>query len=345
MFVREDFRRDGLAANFMADSELINIVSSILEGSKINIGYPAICNEEYQICSNILEHSNNKAELCVVGHAREEHLKKMADITKDRANVSANSWMPISDYFLNQTVKVSSKEAFNGLKSIIKKWKKISNNPFDIAFADCTSYEKDLPSRIFEWTDYCLNNGVRNVIICDTRGMGSENQIDSIFEKLNSFGSRIEYHPHNDNGKALNNIDIALKHGVKTIGTAFYNAGERLSMIDPRSLIDKGLFFNNDYFPEFEDMYIKKIGHPEDVLNNIYGTNIIVTGSQYRLRDRDSKLEMRFGVTTDTHIASEMIGKIIEKNILAKIKDEFLYKRKRLFLDSEKLIKAYGGLK
>ena len=77
MHVREDFRRDGLAANFLADSELINIVSNILKGSKINIGYPAICDQEYQICSDILKNSNNNAELCVVGHAREEHLKKV----------------------------------------------------------------------------------------------------------------------------------------------------------------------------------------------------------------------------------------------------------------------------
>jgi hypothetical protein len=119
MKVREDFRRDGLAANFLADGELVNIVAKVLPGSKINIGYPAICAGEYRSCEEILTTADNPVtELCVVGHARDDHLKKMSQIIEGYENVSANSWMPISDYFLAQTVRVDDETAFKGLKSI-----------------------------------------------------------------------------------------------------------------------------------------------------------------------------------------------------------------------------------
>ena len=192
MLVREDFRRDGLAANFLADSELINLARLVLKGSKINIGYPAICSEEYKLCCNIVNNSNSEAELCVVGHGRKKHLEVMASVIKGKQNVSANSWIPISNYFLEKTLKISPKDAFKGLVNIIETWKKLSDKPFDIAFADCTSNNEDLSLRIKEWSEYCLNNGVRNIIICDTRGIATEKTIKNIFDKLDDFIDIIE---------------------------------------------------------------------------------------------------------------------------------------------------------
>ncbi|MBI4981333.1 hypothetical protein HZC30_07320 [Candidatus Woesearchaeota archaeon] len=338
MNVREDFRRDGLAAHFLADETLIALACKVLPGSKINIGYPAICEKEYEKCSRIVNHaSNDLTELCVVGHAREDHLNKMAEIIKNSYNVTANSWIPISDYFLNQTVRVSSKEVFSGLKSIVQKWKQKSDKPFDIAFADCTSNEKELLPRIYNWTDYCLNNGTRNVIICDTRGIGKPEQIESIFSMLNVFGNRIEFHPHNDNGNALENIALALDKGVETIGTSFYGAGERQSMIDPKELISFGLSFNEYKFKEFEKKYFEMIGNPLEVIKTVYGLNVIVTGSQYRLRGRNKNLKIKFGVTSDTYIASKIFGKNIDAKELSELKDSLLYAEKNIVLTPNEL--------
>ncbi len=338
MNVREDFRRDGLAAHFLADETLIALASKILPGSKINIGYPSICEKEYEMCSRILNYaSSDLTELCVVGHARENHLNKMAKIIKNSHNVTANSWIPISDYFLNQTVRVSSKDAFSGLKSIVQKWKQKSEKHFDIAFADCTSYEKELPCRIYNWTDYCLNNGVRNVIICDTRGIGKPEQIECIFSMLGVFGNRIEFHPHNDNGHALENIALSLALGVETIGTSFYGAGERQSMMDPRELISFGLSFSENKFNEFEKKYFETIGNPTEVIRAVYGLNVIVTGSQYRLRGRNKNLKLKFGVTSDTYIASKILGKNINAKELSEMKDSLFYEEKNIVLTPDEL--------
>ncbi|MBU1199470.1 MAG: hypothetical protein KKF46_00945 [Nanoarchaeota archaeon] len=331
-----------MAANFLADETMIKLASEVLPGSKINIGYPAICESEYEMCSRILKHaSSDITELCVVGHAREDHLEKMAEVIKEGHNVTANSWIPISNYFLNETVKVSPKNTFNGLKTIIQKWKQKSENPFDIAFADCTSCEENLPQRIYEWTDYCLNNGVRNVIICDTRGIGIPEQMEDLFSKLKVFGNQIEFHPHNDNGYALENIALALAQGIETIGTSFYGAGERQSMIDPRGLVRFGLSFDECKFNEFEKKYSETIGDPVEIIRAVYGLNVIVTGSQYRLRRRSQNLKMKFGVTSDIYILSKILGRKIDSGELSEMKDLFLYTQKNIVLSPEQLIKEY----
>ncbi len=223
------------------------------------------------------------------------------------------------------------------LKKIIKTWTNKSDKPFDVAFADCTSYEKYLPKRISEWTDYCLNNGVRNVIICDSRGIGKPDQIEEVFEYLQKFGNRVEFHPHNDNGKALDNVVVALNKGVETIGTSFYNSSERLTMIDPRDLIKYGLFFDYESFDELENQYCQKIGDPNIVSKLVFGEGVVVTGNQYRLRKRDSELITMFGVTSDTYIASLMLGKNVSPLELSRMKDLFLYENKNIVLAENEL--------
>lgn len=340
MKVREDFRRDGLAANFLADKRMITLAGRILKDSKINIGYPAICEQEYQTCKRILE-ADTPAELCVVGHARNDHLDIMAGILEGTDNSSANAWMPISDHFFRQTVKVNAETAFEGLKAVINRWKEISDKPFDMAFADCTSDEPGLPERISEWTDYCLNKGVRNVILCDSRGIGTPDQMVDIFNPLCDYDGRVEFHPHNDNGVGIDNILAALDKGVETIGTAFYGSGERKSMIDSRELVNHGLSFSDDSFNDFSEEYYQKIGDPERVLEEVYGENIIVTGSQYRLRSREENLQMRFGVTSDTYIAKKMLGMDVTTQDLAVLKNELLYQQKNISLGVDELRSGY----
>ena len=96
MKVREDFRRDGLAANFLADEKMMYIVTKVLFNSKINIGYPAICDEEYRMCERILEiKPENNNEYCVVGHSRKDHLLKLAKIINNlMTKLRKFKWFP-----------------------------------------------------------------------------------------------------------------------------------------------------------------------------------------------------------------------------------------------------------
>lgn len=338
MLVREDFRRDGLAANFLANSYLMQLAAKSIPGSRMNIGYPAICTEEYKRCEDILNNaSGHLTELCVVGHARGDQLEHMAKIVNGYENVTANSWIPISDHFLNQTVKKSARETFSGLKQIIKTWHDKSDKPFDLAFADCTSPEKGLSDRVYDWAEYCVENGVRNLIICDTRGIGTPEQAEELFEKLAPIAEHIEFHPHNDNGYGITNVEVAIQNGVQVIGTSFYGSGERKSMLTPQDIIPYGLDFDQETFTQFDQEYRKQIGTPEQILDEVYNMNVIVTGSQFRLRKRDPNLEMRFGVTTDTYIASMMAGTEVTGKELANLKNTLLYKRGNISLNTAQL--------
>lgn len=343
MNIREDFRRDGLAANFLVDANIMRDLVRVIPGSKLNIGYPSICVEEKKACQNILtELSGNGVELSVVGHSKEAQLRDLASVISGYENVAANSWIPISDHFLKQTVNLTAQETFRGLKHMIKLWHTISDKPFDIAFADCTSYEDGLPERIYDWVNYALHNGVRNVIVCDTRGIGTPEQVKDIFSLLSSFGRRIEFHPHNDNGHALENVRVALKYGVETIGTSFYCAAERNNMLDPRELIDLGLTFDIKSFERFDSAYRSKLGNPEDFLPDVFGLDVIVTGSQYRLRKRDPCLKMKFGATTDTYIASCILGQNVSTGQLAYMKDQYLYREGRMVMTQRELVERFN---
>jgi hypothetical protein len=50
---REDFRRDGLFANFLVDDEIMVLVARAFPGSILQVGYPAICNMEREMCRKI----------------------------------------------------------------------------------------------------------------------------------------------------------------------------------------------------------------------------------------------------------------------------------------------------
>jgi hypothetical protein len=76
--IREDFRRDGLAANFLADKEIMKYDALAFPGNIINVGYPAICSEEKRAVKNILENLKKlDIEMAVAGHALKSHLDIM----------------------------------------------------------------------------------------------------------------------------------------------------------------------------------------------------------------------------------------------------------------------------
>lgn len=344
IYVREDFRRDGLAANFLVTPKTIGLLGNSLPSSKINIGYPGICSEEYKSCENIiLQNKDSPAELCITGHARQDHLEILLNLTKLNTNTSANIWIPVSDYFIKNTFNKDPEKIITHTENLIYKWTQKSSKPLDIALADITSNEPELIQRTKNWTKRLLEAGARNIILCDTRGISSPELTDKIFSELKKYKPHLEFHPHNDNGQALKNIKEAIKNGIKIIGTAVYCAGERKTMISPTQLRNLGLEIKDESYNLFLKSYADDIGNPEEVVDYIFGNKIIITGTQYRLRNRDQSLKPMFGVTSDRYILGRILNidrESITENQLAHLKNELLYNQKNIVVSSEK-IKEY----
>ena len=104
LIVREDFRRDGLFANFLVDEELMVLVARAFPGSILQVGYPAICSMEREMCRKILfALRNENIEPALSGHAIQEHLDIMGDLIKSYPKVTAKFWIPVSDYMIART--------------------------------------------------------------------------------------------------------------------------------------------------------------------------------------------------------------------------------------------------
>ncbi len=103
--IREDFRRDGLAACFRADRALLEKFDQVFPFSKINIGYPSICSAEYEKCEDILA-GNFTSELCLTGHARDYDIRKLLELSNrcNSGKLSANIWIPVSNEFIKNTI-------------------------------------------------------------------------------------------------------------------------------------------------------------------------------------------------------------------------------------------------
>ncbi|MBD3340054.1 MAG: hypothetical protein GF353_13150 [Candidatus Lokiarchaeota archaeon] len=341
--IREDFRRDGLAFNFLVDDELMLMIAKTFPGSIIQVGYPAICSEERKMCSKILERLKGESvELALSGHAMKQHLEIIGELLIPYPKATANIWIPISDYFIARTLKCSAQEVLDHALKLFNYWhKNYPTNQIDVALVDSTEKEEHLEKRIAYFSKELHDAGARSVVICDTKGQSNPGSIQNIFSEIRkSDQGRIEFHPHNDNGKALENIKVAIAYDVNVIGTALFNAGERFTMVDPRELIKNeiALNFEPEFLIHFETMYKKrtKISFSE-AKNKIYDHKFI-TGTQYRLFDRKDEKEIVFGVTSDTYILSKMlkIEEEIDSHILQNLKDS-LYEQKMLFYSNHKL--------
>lgn len=337
--IREDFRRDGLCMNFLVDKELMVDVARSFPGAILNIGYPAICSKEKEICKEIIgELSNEEIETAVVGHALPSHLKTMALLANTAENTSANFWVPFSDYMIGQTMKKTPEEVLSHAREMAKIWANLSDRPIDVALVDSASGESNSVNRLQEFYSGLKGAGVRSVIVCDTKGQTTTQKLTDLLVGFKGTNADLEYHPHNDNGLVYRNIETAISLGVKGIGTGIFGHGERGTMVDPRELVARyGIAYNPEAFSNFEKGY-NKIIRELDEENKIFSSNTVVTGTQYRLRGRDSKLNAKFGVTSDKYILGGKLGikpSEISNKVLESIKNDLYIERKRTFSAGE----------
>ena len=347
--IREDFRRDGLCMNFLVDENLMADVARAFPNAIINIGYPAICSQEQAMCERIIESlSTEQVESAVVGHALPNHLKTMASLVNNAENTSANFWIPFSDYMINQTMKKTPEQVLEHAKRMVGLWRSLSPRPLDIALVDLTANESNSVERLRNFYECFKSEGVRSIIVCDTKGKTTPKKLTDLLVSFRGASPDIEYHPHNDNGLALQNIETAVQLGVTGIGTGIFGHGERGTMIDPRSLVAK-------YEIPYKPLEFKKFSQNyEQMIQNLkeneetFKEGVVVTGTQYRLRGRDPSLMAKFGVTSDKHILGKLTGvepKEISDEAMERIKNDLYLERKRVLQEAELKIKLenYNG--
>jgi len=339
VFIREDFRRDGLCMNFLVDEKLMGNIAKAFPGAIFNIGYPALCSKEREMCEKItLELSSHPVEIAVVGHALPNHLEIMAPIVNSASNTSASFWIPFSDYMIRQTINKRPEQVLAHAKRMAEIWKDLSDRPLDVALVDSTAKEKGSIRRLHEFYNCLKDSGVRSIIVCDTKGRATTKRLTDLLIGFRGTNADLEYHPHNDNGLAHQNIETALYLGVKGIGTGVFGHGERGTMVDARELVAKyKIPYNPEAFKNFRNNYNAMIAQLNEK-NPIFTKNTVVTGTQYRLRGRDPKLDAKFGVTSDKYILGKKIGvdpSEISDEVLEAIKNDLYTERKRVFSESE----------
>ena len=347
--IREDFRRDGLCMNFLVDETLMVKLARAFPDAILNVGYPAICSQERLMCERIIESlSTEHVESAVVGHALPKHLETMASLVNNAENTSANFWIPFSNYMIGQTMKKRPEQVLEHAKKMARFWRELSPRPLDIALVDSTANEPNSVERLKYFYEDLKSEGVRSIIVCDSKGKTTPKKLTDLLVSFRGISTDIEYHPHNDNGLALSNIETAVQLGVTGIGTGIFGYGERGTMVDPRLLVAKyGIPYKPLEFRKFRKDYEQMIQNLEEN-EEIFRKGIVVTGTQYRLRGRDPSLVAKFGVTSDKYILGKLTGidpKEISNETMERIKNDLYLERKRVFQESELKMKFgdYNG--
>ena len=327
-------RRDGLCLNFLMDQDEMSLLADSFPHSIINVGYPAICAEERKACERILSALQDKpVEGAVVGHAQISHFKIMSELVNKTLNTSANFWIPFSDYLIARTIRKNPKELLENTKELVRYWKSQSNRPLDIAIVDVTAKEHQLRERLNIFYNELMPLGIRNFIICDSKGHVDKKSLVHLVYDLNKMDN-LEFHSHNDNGQAQENIRILVSLGIIGIGTGVFGHGERGTMIDPRLLIaEYGLGYNSAAFEKFESKYnhlIKSLNENE----KIFKKDMVVTGTQHRLWGRDPTIQTVFGVTSDKYILAKNLNikrEEIQEDFFEFLKNGLYTERKRVY--------------
>jgi len=336
--IREDCRRDGIAANFLIDSAMMRTLAQAFPESILCTGYPSICSEEEKRVAQILDAlKDTSVESAVYGHAIDTHLEQIGKLIEPYQNASACFWIPTSDHFIAQTLNGwKPDDVLSNAVSLVENFTNRYGKPIDVALADTTRTENGLKGRLAEWCSRLSQVGARSLLICDSMGIGNKDLSAKIFEAIRSkYNGLLEFHGHNDNGNAVDQAHVAVEHGTKIINTALFNASERGTLLSPQQVLHAGYTFehSDEKLAEFIREYNAKIGNPLQIIQEVYGPSTIVTGSQYRLRSRFADPKLLFGVTSDRFIYRKMTGSTspdeIARQEMERLKNA-LYRDKKL---------------
>ncbi len=329
LIIREEFRRDGLAACFRADPILISLFLNCFEVKIINVGFPSISEREREICRNIIDLNADfytNVEFCLSGNLNEYDLNLISTIINDYQNTSAAIWLPASKHFLkNSTLD----EIISKAEGLIKIWRGKSEKPIDIALADIT--DNNIETKLITaWIEKIFSAGARNIILCDTKGIGTFDNLEKLLNSINNdFHNRIEYHAHNDNDQGINNINFLYKKfNIKRYSSSIYGLSERGSLIDTQLLATP---LNTEAFNSFNEYFQSSLSNPQEIIKSVYPKGKVLTGAQYRLYDQNDALELSIGVTSNKEVASKVLKRKVSNDELSYLKDVLLYDRNETY--------------
>ncbi|MBI9030778.1 hypothetical protein JEZ13_02070 [bacterium] len=321
MIIREEIRRDGLAINHKLDEVFFKLyIDTFPEVDKIiNVGYPTICNTEYDICKKIiLNNTSENIEYCISSHARKIDLIVMSrfiDELTDRHKLSIVVWYPISECFQKRLLTNSKRNHLKHLKEIVEYWKsQQSSVPIDIALADCFSDEDEIEQKTSTWVNELIKYGYRNIIITDSMGTSTKDRIDKVFSKLKHYNfnfNNLEFHVHDDNSKAFDNLQYSIsKYNIGLVSSSYMGSSERMSLISTEKIYQDILncTIDKDIISKLRNYYNYIVNDKRSIISKFKNNVATITGSQFYLQNKP-KISLLFGATTNLYLLELILGR------------------------------------
>lgn len=338
--MREDIRRDGLAMHFLMDGDAMLPLASAIPSAIINIGYPAICGEELQVCQRITRAlARSPVETAVVGHASARHLGALEAVVSCAENTSANVWVPSSRQLARQMSSIGPDELVLSCVDAVRQWATTHATPIDVALVDASAEEDGLLDHVLWMAEQFSLAGCRQIIVGDTMGIGTPESLSPIFRGLNEMHIPFEFHGHDDGGCVYANIVAANNEGAVGVGCAALGLGERSTMPDTAHVAEiLSLPFDAVAYAEFSTVHAQyRADNPgcEELLN----PRTVTTGAQLRLRKGGMGTRLLFGVTSDRRVLGEILGiepRLTTPELLRTIKD-WMYRERRCYLTEPEL--------
>lgn len=134
----------------------------------------------------------------------------------------------VSESHNKANVNKTTEESFKELELIVKSYPDLKVN-LDLATAFGCPFEGNVDeNRVIKFIKKGMNLGIRNFNLCDTIGVSSPNQIDSIAKRLLDFDDldlHFEVHIHDTRNMGILNTVEAIKNGILSVQSSIGGLG------------------------------------------------------------------------------------------------------------------------
>ncbi|MDQ0149022.1 hydroxymethylglutaryl-CoA lyase [Eubacterium multiforme] len=134
----------------------------------------------------------------------------------------------VSESHNKANVNKTTEESFKELESIVKSYPDLKVN-LDLATAFGCPFEGNIDeNRVIKFIRKGMKLGIRNFNLCDTIGVSSPNQIDSIAKRLLDFDDldlHFEVHIHDTRNMGILNTVEAIKNGILSVQSSIGGLG------------------------------------------------------------------------------------------------------------------------
>jgi len=333
--LREDLRRDGLAMHFLLSEKEMRVLAAAVPDAVINVGYPGICAEELATCQRIVRGlAAQSVESAVVGHACPAHVAALEAAASIAENTSVNVWVPCSRGLARRIAPSQPETFLASCVAVVRQWTSAHTTPIDVALVDATAAEEGICERAIGLAERFSEVGCRHVIIGDTMGTATPSRLLPLFDGLAGRGVPFEFHGHDDGGRLVDNIQVAVDSGAVGIGCAAFGLGERGTLADTRFVAGLlSLPCNCSAYADFAELH-RAYRDTHRGCEGLLDPATITTGAQLRLRRGVPGTRLLFGVTSDRQVLGEMLGvrpDLLDPELLRELKDT-MYREKRCAL-------------